>query len=117
MLLCATVVMMLASCSSGHKKAKYVFYFIGDGMGFSHISLAEGYLATKEGKIGNDPLCFTQFPVMGMATSYSASNYITCSSAAGTALPNRLSRQSTTVKQIHCFFIVFFLPDFNTLTV
>ena len=86
MLLCATVVMMLASCSSGHKKAKYVFYFIGDGMGFSHISLAEGYLATKEGKIGNDPLCFTQFPVMGMATSYSASNYITCSSAAGTAL-------------------------------
>ena len=55
-------------------------------MGFSHISLTEGYLATKEGKIGNNPLCFTQFPVMGMATSYSASNYITCSSAAGTAL-------------------------------
>ena len=86
MLLCATTLMMLASCSCGEKKAKYVFYFIGDGMGFSHISLAEGYLATKEGKIGNNPLCFTQFPVMGMATSYSASNYITCSSAAGTAL-------------------------------
>ena len=86
MLLCATALMMLASCSCGEKKAKYVFYFIGDGMGFSHISLAEGYLATKEGKIANNPLCFTQFPVMGMATSYSASNYITCSSAAGTAL-------------------------------
>ncbi len=55
-------------------------------MGFSHISLTEGYLATKEGKIGNSPLCFTQFPVMGMATSYSANRYITCSSAAGTAL-------------------------------
>ncbi|MBO5700047.1 MAG: alkaline phosphatase [Bacteroidales bacterium] len=68
------------------KKAKYVFYFIGDGMGFSHISLAEGYLATKEGKIANNPLCFSQFPVMGMATSYSANRYITCSSAAGTAL-------------------------------
>ena len=86
MLLCATAVVLLASCSCGEKKAKYVFYFIGDGMGFSHISLAEGYLATKSGKIGNDPLCFTQFPVMGMATSYSANKYITCSSAAGTAL-------------------------------
>ncbi len=75
-----------ASCQTREKKAKYVFYFIGDGMGFSHIALTEGYLAAKEGKIGSIPLRFTQFPVMGMATSYSASNYITCSSAAGTAL-------------------------------
>ncbi len=83
----AVAVLLLASCAAnGEKKAKYVFYFIGDGMGFSHISLTEGYLATKEGKIGNNPLCFTQFPVMGMATSYSANRYITCSSAAGTAL-------------------------------
>ena len=86
LLLMAVTVLVMASCTSGEKKAKYVFYFIGDGMGFSHISLTEGYLATKEGKIGNSPLCFTQFPVMGMATSYSANRYITCSSAAGTAL-------------------------------
>lgn len=86
-LLFAICISVLASCCSNEeKKAKYVFYFIGDGMGFSHISLAEGYLATKEGKIGNNPLCFSQFPVMGMATSYSANRYITCSSAAGTAL-------------------------------
>ena len=76
---------MAVSCT-GEKQAKYVFYFIGDGMGFSHISLTEGYKATEEGKIGNEPLCFSQFPVMGMATSYSANKYITCSSAAGTAL-------------------------------
>lgn len=68
------------------QKAKYVFYFIGDGMGFSHIALTEAYLATREGKIGSNPVCFSQFPVMGMATTYSHSNYITCSSAAGTAL-------------------------------
>lgn len=86
-LLFAICISVLASCCSNEeKKAKYVFYFIGDGMGFSHISLAEGYLATKEGKIANNPLCFSQFPVMGMATSYSANRYITCSSAAGTAL-------------------------------
>ena len=87
LVLLAVTVLFLASCGmQSEKKAKYVFYFIGDGMGFSHISLTEGYLATKEGKIGNNPLCFTQFPVMGMATSYSANRYITCSSAAGTAL-------------------------------
>ena len=85
LLLLAAVAIMSVSCTA-EKKAKYVFYFIGDGMGFSHISLAEGYKATVEGKVGNEPLCFTQFPVMGMATSYSANRYITCSSAAGTAL-------------------------------
>lgn len=67
-------------------KAKYVFLFIGDGMGFSHIALTEAYKATKQHKIGSEPLLFTQFPVMGMATTYSHSNMITCSSAAGTAL-------------------------------
>ena len=85
-LLLATLFVFSSSCRTSEKKAKYVFYFIGDGMGFSHIALAEAYNAAKDGKIGSEPLCFTQFPVMGMATSYSASNMITCSSAAGTAL-------------------------------
>lgn len=86
MLLIAISVLVSAQSCTQEKDAKFVFYFIGDGMGFSHISLTEGYLATQEGIIGNSPLCFTQFPVMGMATSYSANRYITCSSAAGTAL-------------------------------
>ena len=59
LILLAVTVLFLASCGmQSEKKAKYVVYFIGDGMGFSHISLTEGYLATKEGKIGNNPLCF-----------------------------------------------------------
>lgn len=85
-LLLATLFVFSSCCRTSEEKAKYVFYFIGDGMGFSHIALAEAYNAAKNGKIGSEPLCFTQFPVMGMATSYSASNMITCSSAAGTAL-------------------------------
>ncbi len=68
------------------KPAKYVFLFIGDGMGFAHVALTEAYLATKKGKIGSEPLLFTQFPVLGMATTYSYSNMITCSSASATAL-------------------------------
>ncbi|OFY40398.1 MAG: hypothetical protein A2X18_03590 [Bacteroidetes bacterium GWF2_40_14] len=68
------------------EKPKYVFLFIGDGMGFSQISLTEAYLATQKGKIGSDPISFTKFPVMGMVTTHSANSFITCSSAAGTAI-------------------------------
>ena len=79
--------LLMAGCTPrGEKKAKYVFFFIGDGMGFGHVSLAEAYLSQEKGEKGQDPLTFTGFPVLGMATTYSASNPITCSSAAGTAL-------------------------------
>lgn len=86
----AAAVLLCAAVSCGRqdaqKEAKYVFYFIGDGMGFTHVAAAEAYLAQERGVIGMDPLCFTQFPVLGEATSFSASNIITDSSAAGTAL-------------------------------
>jgi alkaline phosphatase len=55
-------------------------------MGFSHVAVTEAFKAVEKGEIGSEPLTFSQFPVMGMATTYSASNFITCSSAAGTAL-------------------------------
>lgn len=80
----ALCLLTVSSCCE--KRAKYVFYFIGDGMGFSHVALAEAYLATEKGVIGSEPLNFSKFPELGIATTYSASNYITCSSAAGTAL-------------------------------
>jgi len=81
------LVALCFGCSGRQEQqAKYVFFFIGDGMGLSHISLTEAYLAAQEGKIGNTPLNFTQFPVFGLATTYAASNIITESSAAGTAL-------------------------------
>lgn len=71
---------------SQDKKAKYVFYFIGDGMGIAQVSMAEAYLATQRGVIANDPLVFTGFPVIGLTTTYSANSFVTCSSASGTAL-------------------------------
>ena len=77
---------MAASCGEQEKHAKYVFYFIGDGMGFTHVAAAEAYQAQERGVIGMDPLSFTLFPVLGEATTFSASNIITDSSAAGTAL-------------------------------
>ncbi|MCR5709725.1 MAG: alkaline phosphatase [Bacteroidales bacterium] len=82
----AALLLVALSCGTGHQKAKYVFYFIGDGMGMTHVAAAEAYLAQERGVIGMDPLCFTSFPVMGEAVSCSANHIITDSSAAGTAL-------------------------------
>ena len=86
MIAAAALLVMAVSCTQQEKQAKYVFYFIGDGMGFTHVAAAEAYLAQERGVIGMDPLSFTQFPVLGEATSFSFSNIITDSSAAGTAL-------------------------------
>ncbi len=55
-------------------------------MGLAQVSAAEAYLSSQKGEISNTPLSFTQFPVTGFATTYSANSYITCSAAAGTAL-------------------------------
>ena len=68
------------------RPAKYIFLFIGDGMGASHVAATESYRSYLEGKKGCSQLEFTKFPVLGMATTYSADRNVTCSSAAGTAI-------------------------------
>lgn len=81
--------LLLAGCSSPvgkEKQAKYVFFFIGDGMGGSQVASAEFYGCAKESNTGIRHLTFTKFPVVNTVSTYSASNPITCSSAAGTAL-------------------------------
>ncbi len=67
-------------------QAKYVFYFIGDGMGPNQVLTAEMYEAALQGKHGRVPLCMTQFPYSGQAATFSASHGITDSAAAGTCL-------------------------------
>ena len=81
-----TLLFVLLTGSMYGQQAKYVFYFIGDGMGVNQVNGTEMYLAEKEGRIGVTPLLFTTFPVAGMATTFSATNSVTDSSAAGTAL-------------------------------
>ena len=67
-------------------QAKYVFYFIGDGMGANQVLAAEMYQAALQGKIGRVPLLMSQFPYSGQAATFSASYGITDSAAAGTCL-------------------------------
>ena len=77
----------LTSCNQQEEtKAKYVFLFIGDGMGATHVATAESYLSHKAGKLGGEQLLMTTFPYYGTATTHSADKHITCSSAAGTAI-------------------------------
>ena len=57
-------------------QAKYVFYFIGDGMGVNQVNGTEMYQAElQNGRIGVEPLLFTQFPVATMATTFSATKF------------------------------------------
>lgn len=75
-----------ALCASAAKTPKYVFYFIGDGMGLNQVNGTETYLGALDGRIGIGELCFASFPYTALGTSYSASNGITDSAAGGTAL-------------------------------
>ena len=68
--------------SQNEKKPKYVFLFIGDGMGLGQTQLADAYLRATE----SDSLNFMYFPNKGYQTTYSLSSYITCSAASGTAM-------------------------------
>lgn len=73
-------------CKQNDSRAKYIFYFIGDGMGHAQVAVTETYLSYKAGKDGGERLSFTQFPHLAMAETYPVGGHITCSSASGTAL-------------------------------
>lgn len=84
-------------CHAQSKTAKYVFYFIGDGMGVNQVNGTEMYLAEKEGKIGVTPVNFSKFPSTTFASTYSVYNSVTCSAAAGTALATGVKTKNGTI--------------------
>lgn len=63
---------------------KYIFYFIGDGMGPGQVMNAETYNRLVLGS--EKTLTMSSLPVNSYATTYSASSPVTDSAAAGTAL-------------------------------
>lgn len=66
---------------------KYVFYFIGDGMGANQVLGAEMFRSALQGEpLGRVQTLMTTFPYSGSASSFSATNGITDSAAAGTCL-------------------------------
>ncbi len=78
----AAIIIGAASISAS--SPKYIFYYIGDGMGMGQVMGAEAYNRTVKGS--DDNLLMMRFPVSSVATTYSASSPVTDSAAAGTAL-------------------------------
>jgi alkaline phosphatase len=76
------VVLALLSCAvAAQAGPKYVFFFIGDGMGPEQVKAGGMY---ANGEAGT--LSFESFPYQGELTTYSADNAVTDSAAAATAL-------------------------------
>ena len=73
--------LLVMGCSS-EPKVKYVFYFIGDGMGVNEVIGTNLYNQAN----GQENVNFTGFPVVNFITTVSANSLVTDSSAAGTAL-------------------------------
>ena len=73
-----------AENNTAEPQAKYIFYFIGDGMGMGPVVAAETY--NRVVLNSDKPLTMMQMPVVGWSMTYSASSTITDSAAAGTAL-------------------------------
>ena len=67
------------------KKPKYVFLFIGDGMGTAQIQSARFYNGTTEnnGAVTEGELSFTSFPEVGSVTTYDSTSF--CPDSASTA--------------------------------
>ena len=68
-------------------KLKYVFLFIGDGMGFAQVNAAQVFKASMSVKgpaIGT--LSFTTFPVMGAATTFDETSVCPDSASSGTSI-------------------------------
>lgn len=79
------IMTVFASSLALAKQPKYVFYFIGDGLGASQRQFSEFFLQEKNEDQGQKLLMNT-FEVAGINTTYCADTLITDSAAAGTAL-------------------------------
>src|SRR6056297_1025809 len=69
--------------SHGGGHAKYIFYFIGDGMASVQVHAAEAYLASLmegdevPGSEKAELLTMSRFPVQGMSTTFANNRLIT----------------------------------------
>ena len=61
---------------------RYIFLFIGDGMGYAQVQAASEALAAAS----REPLCFTDFPVAGSVRTSNINEEVTDSAAAATAI-------------------------------
>lgn len=89
---CSAFVFIGGQVSAGQdyysgKPARYVFLFIGDGMGIPHRQAPEIFLAAREGKpFGHYRMTMNTFPSQGVTTTYANDRFIIGSAASATAM-------------------------------
>lgn len=81
-ILVAVIAAVLMSVSTFAQAPKYVFLFIGDGMGYNQVYMTHMYNEA----MGKDDVNFFGFPEFKLITSFSSSSLVTDSSAAATAI-------------------------------
>jgi alkaline phosphatase len=82
---CLFALLLCVQISHAQDRAKYVFYFIGDGMGPLQREVGQQYLIGVTGD-ADARLEMDKLPVQGFIKTHSANAAITDSAAAGTAL-------------------------------
>ncbi len=98
------ILFLFGGCSNSEpaeKKAKYVFYFIGDGVSLPQLSLTEAYLANTTGKKGMTQLNQSKLDAHGWFYTHSDNRFITGSAAAGTALSTGYKTSINTIGMSH----------------
>lgn len=80
----ALILALATIAASAQSAPKYIFYYIGDGMGLAPVMTAQAY--NRDVRHNDKPLQMMQFPVASWCMTYSANAPITDSAAAGTAL-------------------------------
>lgn len=79
------LLLVMVCCIAYAAAPKYVFYFIGDGMGMGQVQALRTYFKSVEEPLTGE-VHFYDFPVASFITTYSANSDVTDSAAAGTAL-------------------------------
>lgn len=83
----AAVLLCASALPAAADTPKYVFLFIGDGMGLAQVHAADRYLAQRDGDLLAPPrLQMLRMSVHGHSTTHSRNSAVTDSAAAGTAL-------------------------------
>ena len=80
------IIAILLAVTTFVNAQKYVFLFIGDGMGQSDVDLYEAYLSEKDGKEGFVQSNISKIPLLSMCTTHCKNRRITDSGAAGSAI-------------------------------
>ena len=80
------IIAILLAVTTFVNAQKYVFLFIGDGMGQADIDLYEAYLAEKDGKSGFVQSNISKIPLLSMCSTHCKNRRITDSGAAGSAI-------------------------------